>query len=164
VKGKNRGVEKLSFEQLFLWVLFFLGILLLIFSLRKPPIKDWLFVFMFTGYCSSILGVIAVEKGMLSYPVRLFGDFFDTSPLYELLLLPVVNIYYYQTTYLSSWIGIIGQGFIYTTVLTFVEVILERYTDLIHYKTWTWQNSFLSIFLILFLIRAVNQFLNKRSI
>jgi membrane-bound metal-dependent hydrolase YbcI (DUF457 family) len=142
-------------------VFFSLGISLLIFSLRKPPIKDKLLVFMFTGYCSTILGVIIVEKGMLLYPVSLFKNFFDTSPLYEFLLLPLVSIYYYQSTYYSGWIGIAVQGFFYTTVLAITEFLFERYTDLIQYNTWTWLDTFISVFLVLFLVRAIVQFVNN---
>ena len=64
-------------EKSILWVLFVLGIILLIFSLRTPPIKDKLLIFMMTAYCSVIFGVITVEKGMLSYPVNLFERYFE---------------------------------------------------------------------------------------
>lgn len=148
-------------EKLILWGILFLGILLLTFCLWSPPIKDKLLVFLFTAYCSVIFGVIVVEKGMLSYPVNLFDRYFNSSMLYEFLLLPLTNVFYFKTTFHSSWIGMIGQGIVYATALTFAEVLVERYTNFIHYKTWTWQASFISIFLVLFLIRAGFYCLNK---
>lgn len=151
-------------EKSILWVLFVLGIILLIFSLRTPPIKDKLLIFMVTAYCSIILGVITFEKGMLSYPVNLFGSYFDSNLLYEFLLLPSINVYYFKTSFRSGWGGIIGQGIIYSIGLTATEVLIEKYTNFIHYKTWIWQYSFISIFLVLFLIRAGIRILNMFSL
>ncbi|HEX7065120.1 MAG TPA: CBO0543 family protein [Bacillales bacterium] len=150
-------------DKLLLWAFFLVGVLLLILSFRKSPVREWLFIFTFTGYLSSFLSVFVVEEGMLSYPVNIFPSYYDTSPLYEYLLLPVIFIYYYQTSYDSNWPGLIGQAFIYSAFLTIVEKFLEEYTKLIDYYTWTWVDSFLGIFFMMIFIRGTLKLLNRNK-
>ncbi|WP_315969526.1 CBO0543 family protein [Oceanobacillus massiliensis] len=92
------------------------------------------------------IGVLVVEEKMLEYPIRLFSNYFASSLLYEYLLFPVVCIYFYQTTYHSKYMSIVLQCLLYTSALTVIEVLFERYTDLIEYHTWTWIHTFISIF------------------
>ncbi|HET7580204.1 MAG TPA: CBO0543 family protein [Bacillales bacterium] len=157
------GNEPLWMEKGFLWFLLVLGVFLFLYSLRKPPRKDWLLAFFITSYCSSILRVIVVEKHLLDYPVGLFEKYFHTSPLYEFLLLPVVSIYYYQFTYRSGWVAMFVTGLVAASALTCTEVIFEKYTPFVHYITWTWQASFLSIFLLLFAIRVFLHLVNQKE-
>ncbi len=133
-------------ERIILWALFLIGITLLIFSLRKPLIKDSILIFLLNAYFSMFIGVLVVEEKMLEYPIRLFSNYFASSLLYEYLLFPVVCIYFYQTTYHSKYMSIVLQCLLYTSALTVIEVLFERYTDLIEYHTWTWIHTFISIF------------------
>ncbi|HEU5140397.1 MAG TPA: CBO0543 family protein [Bacillales bacterium] len=150
-------------DKLILWTLFAVGILLLILSFRKHPVKEWILIFAITGYLCSIFGVLIVEEGMLSYPVGIFPSYFDTSPLYEYLLLPVVCIYYYQSSFDSNWRGIIGQALIYSCLLTIFEKFLETYTNLIEYYTWTWVDSFFSIFFMMIFVRGTLKLINQNN-
>ena len=145
-----------------LWLLLILGLILLLLSLKKLPIYHSLFIFFITAYLSTFIGVIVVEKGMLKYPVRFLSQYFDSSILYENLLLPVICIYFYQTTYNSSYISWIIQCIVYTTFLTIIEILFERYTALIHYYTWTWVHTFLGTFLFIIIVRILIQFINKK--
>ncbi len=149
----------MMFEKAILWLLVFLGIGLFIFSLRKPPLKEWLLFFLLTGYFSSIIGVIVVEEGMLTYPVNLFNRHFDSSLTYEYVLFPVLGIYYYQSTFRSGWGGYVGKAAIYSAIITILEFFLEKYTDLIHYESWTWWYTFLSTLLLLVMIRVIVKYL-----
>jgi hypothetical protein len=151
-------------EQIMLWVLFFIGLLLFFFSLRKPPIKDWILMFMLSANITTFIGVFVERKNLLSYPVRFLSGYFDTNILYEYLWFPVVCIYFYQTTYQTSYRGIIGQGFVYSGVLTGLEVVVERYTDLLKYSTWTWLHTFISVFLLMLFLRFIMKLINWQSL
>ncbi|HET7628704.1 MAG TPA: CBO0543 family protein [Bacillales bacterium] len=152
-----------SIQKGFLWALLVFGLFLFGYAVRKPPMKEWLIVFFLTSYFSTFFGVIVVENDMVTYPIGLFDNYFDTSPLYEFLLLPVVSIFYCQTTSHASWSGILRQGIGYTTVLTAGETILERYTNLVHYNSWTWQSSYVSIFALLFAVRVLLAAIRRRE-
>ncbi len=135
----------------------------MIFSLRKSPIKDWITIFLLTAYFSTFLGVIVERNKMIDYPVRVLHKYFDSSILYEYLLLPVVSIYFYKSTYNSRYPGIILQCSIYTSVLTIIEVLLERYTHLVEYLTWTWRLTFVSVFSLMFFVRIIMQLINRKD-
>lgn len=150
-------------ERIILWALFIIGITLLFFSFRKPVIKDWIIIFLLSAYLSTFFGVLVVEEKMLRYPIRILSKFFDTSLLYEYLLFPVVCIYFYQTTYHSRYISIALQCALYTTALTIIEVLFERYTDLIEYHTWTWMHTFISTFFLMIFVRILMQLINKNE-
>ncbi|MGG1685129.1 CBO0543 family protein [Pseudalkalibacillus sp. NRS-1564] len=146
-------------EESILWILISIGVLLFAYSLRKPPIKEWLLFFLLTGYLSSIIGVIVVEENLLSYPVNLFNTHFDSSFTYEYILFPVLGIYYYQSTYRSGWLGFIVKAAVFSSIITIMEYFLERYTNLIHYISWTWMYTFISTIFVLVLIRMIVKFL-----
>ncbi|MGB8001857.1 MAG: CBO0543 family protein [Anaerobacillus sp.] len=148
-------------EKSLLWGLVLVGLCLFIYSLRKPPIKEWLLFFFLTGYLSSIIGVFVVEEKLLSYPVNLFNRHFDSSLTYEYILFPVLGIYYYQSTYNMNWVSWLWKSVVFSGIITLIEFFLERYTDLIHYEKWTWGYTFVSTCLVLFTIRLVMNYLSK---
>lgn len=147
-------------EKAILYIMFVIGLLAFAFSLRKPPVKDWLLAFFITGYFALILGVVVVESGLLSYPVTIF-TYFDSSPLFELVLFPVISVYYYQTTFHSNVKGFLIQGFFYTLIITIIEFFFLKYTDLIDYHTWKLSYTFISLYIFFFLIRCLLQFICK---
>lgn len=148
-------------ERIILWSLLIIGIALFFYSLRKPPIKDLILIFLLTSYFSIILGVLVVEEKMIEYPINFLRNYFSSSLLYEYLLLPVVSIYFYKATYYSRYPSIFLKCALYTSALTIVEVFLEKYTDLIEYHTWTWIYTFISIFFLMMFIRILMKFINK---
>jgi hypothetical protein len=148
-------------DRIILWSMFIIGMVLLIFSLRKPLIKDTILVFIMKAYFSSFIGVIVVEEKMVEYPVRFLSKYFDASILFEYFLYPIMCVYFYQTTYHSSYAGIVLQCALYTAALTVIEVLCEKYTDLITYHTWTWMHSFISIFLLSLFVRIIVLLLNN---
>jgi hypothetical protein len=150
-------------DRIILWALLIIGMVLLFFSLRKPLIKDSVLVFLMKSYFSTFFGVIVVEANLVEYPVRFLGQYFDTSIIFEYFLYPIMCVYFYQTSYRSSFLGIIVQCALYTSALTILEVLCEKYTNLIMYHTWTWLYSFLTIFLLSFLVRMLMQLINKRE-
>jgi hypothetical protein len=149
-------------DTMILWFLLFLGFILFGFIFRKPPIHYWLFTFLLTSYCSTFIGVIVVEKGMLEYPIRLLADYFESSILYEYLLFPIICVYFCQYTYDSTYRIWVIQAIFYNAFFTLVEIILEHYTDLIHYYTWTWLYTFISTFALMVIIRTIVQFLPRK--
>jgi hypothetical protein len=115
------------------------------------------------SFFSVFLGVLVVEEKMLEYPISFLSKYFSSSLLYEYLLLPVVCIYFYQATYYSRYPRIILKCALYTSVLTIIEVLLERYTDLIEYHTWTWLHTFISTLFLMMFIRILMQLINRQE-
>ncbi|HLS07674.1 CBO0543 family protein [Lentibacillus sp.] len=149
-------------EVIVLWLFFFLGIILIFNTIRKPPVKDWLLCLLTAAYFTTFLGDIVVKAGLLSYPVKLFPQF-QSSILYEYLLLPLMCIYFYKTTYHKTVFDWIWQALVYSSVLTVSELLLEQNTNLIHYINWSWFHTLASQFLLLLFIRWLLQLINKIS-
>jgi hypothetical protein len=150
-------------DRIILWALLIIGMVLLFFSLRKPLIKDSVLVFLMKAYFSTFFGIIVAGANLVEYPVRFLSQYFETSIIFEYFLYPIMCVYFYQTSYRSSFLGIIVQCALYTSALTILEVLCEKYTILIKYHTWTWIYSFLTIFLLSFLVRMLMQLINKRE-
>jgi hypothetical protein len=144
-------------DRMLLWGLLLLGIAMIIYIFRTPPLKDKLIIFLLKAYISNFLGIIAVKLHLLEYPVRFLGDFFDESLLYEYVMFPVVCVYFYHTSYRSTYAGIFLQCALYTIALTVVEVILERSTDLVVYHTWTWYYTLISVYIVMITVRLFLQ-------
>ncbi|WP_010530274.1 CBO0543 family protein [Lentibacillus jeotgali] len=153
-------------EIILLWLFLILGIILLTVSLKKQPLKDWLLCLLAAAYFASPLGDLVVKYEFLSYPVQLFPQF-QSSILYEYLLLPLMCLFYFQSTYHKGIFSCIWQAFLYSAVLTTFEVLLEIKTALIDYIHWGWFSSFITQFLFLLFIRwlmwLVNVVVKKRE-
>jgi hypothetical protein len=58
-------------EKNILRFLFVSGIGTFMNLIRKPPIKDWLIIFLMKSYIATILDNLLVKRGYLKYPVNL---------------------------------------------------------------------------------------------
>ncbi|MBA2875144.1 CBO0543 family protein [Thermaerobacillus caldiproteolyticus] len=155
-------------DRIILWSFSIIGLALLFFSLRKPLIKerkpiikDTILVFLLKAYLSTYIGIFVATEKMIEYPVRFLSKYFETSIIFESFLYPIMCVYFFQTTYHSKFLGIVLQCALYTAALTIIEVLCEKYTDLIKYHTWTWMHSFITIFLLSLFVRMLMQWMNK---
>lgn len=128
------------------WAAVAISAVALVLALRRPPLKERLLVFFLKGYVSIFLSVIINGQGRIEYPARLLPQYFQTSILFELLVFPVLCVYYNMTTARSGLGGIAGQAVLYSGAMTAVEVWLERNTSLISYVDWNWNYTFIGLF------------------
>jgi hypothetical protein len=152
------------FEKKVLRILFVFGIVTFINLVRKPPLKDWLIIFLLKSYIASILDNVLVKKGYLKYPVNLFKTF-DISVLFSYLLFPVSCIYFNQLTRKSSNLGIIIKALLFSAPSALAEDWIEKNTKLISYKkSWTSIHSFISIVTTFLMVRYLMGGIRKLSI
>ncbi|MFP5114179.1 CBO0543 family protein [Bacillaceae bacterium C204] len=152
-----------QFEKNILRLLFVFGIGTFFNLIRKPPIKDWLLIFLLKSYIATILDNLLVKKGYIKYPVNLFKTF-DISVLFSYLIFPISCIYYNQVTKNSSIFGIIGKCILFTLPSTLVESWLERNTKLVKYKkSWTSLHSFVSIGFTFLIVRALMALIGRTA-
>lgn len=128
---------------------------LLLFLIPKDRRRIALVAFLFKQMITILLGLVAVELGLLAYPVRELADVNRTSLTYELLAYPMVcavfNAHYPNTR--SPWIRI-GYLLGYCTLLTIPELLLERFTRLVEYVHWNWWWTWLSLLVTFVLTRS----------
>lgn len=134
-------------SKIFLRVFLFLGLLALPVAFKKKPLKDWLIVYLLTALSSALLDSILVEKKLLSYPIRIFPKIFKLHIVFDLLLCPVVSVFYNQFTYKEkSIVRLVGKLFLFTIPQLVIEVLTGRYLNLVKWhKGWKWYHTFISM-------------------
>ncbi|TRZ40319.1 hypothetical protein CEQ21_05120 [Niallia circulans] len=148
-------------ELNFLRLLLFASIGLFINMIRKPPLKEWLIIFLIKSYIASILDNIAVKKGYIKYPVRIFR-MFDISVLFSYLIFPVTCVYYNQATKDSKLPGVLIKCLLFSIPSAVAEHFIEKNTKLVEYKKgWNSFCSFTSIAFSFLLVRLFMAIVRK---
>ncbi|WP_102275672.1 CBO0543 family protein [Cytobacillus massiliigabonensis] len=118
----------------------------ILFFIPKNKIRLAIVAFLFKQLITFLIGLVVVELGLLEYPVRLFASINRTSFTFEYYAFPVVcaafNVWYpigrSTLIQLSYYAG-------YSSVITIIEIIIEKYTDLIKYIHWDWYTTWITI-------------------
>jgi hypothetical protein len=143
--------------------LFLFGILVFFQLIRKPPMKDWMIVFLLKSYLATFIDTIVVGNGFIKYPVNLFKSF-DISVIFSYLLFPITCVYFNQLTKNSRFTGIIMTCTAFSLPMALVEHFLERKTNLIDYKkNWNWIYSLISIFITFIGVRFLYKLISFAS-
>ncbi|WP_216774791.1 CBO0543 family protein [Metabacillus halosaccharovorans] len=147
-------MRKKNIEQNFLKMLFLFSIISLFKIVRKPPMKDWLIIFLFKGYISSIMDHLLTKRGYIKYPTKLFESF-DVSFLYDYLLFPITCVFYNQVTKTSKKPMIFIKVLLFSIPMTIVEHLLEKNTTLVTFRRgWNSFHSFLSVTSTFLIVRG----------
>ncbi|MCA1040082.1 hypothetical protein LCM00_11280 [Bacillus infantis] len=150
-----------KFEKNTLRFLLIFGLISLVKLMRKPPVKDWMLIFLFKGFISSIIDKLLVRKGYITYPVKLLKSF-DVSFIFDYLLYPIACVYFNQATKSSSLFGILIKVLYFSLPMAVAEHFLEKRTKLIKFKKgWNSLTSFYSMTLIFLLSRTFIAFIRK---
>jgi hypothetical protein len=152
-----------KFEKNTLRLLLIFGLVSLVYSIRKPPVKDWLLVFFFKGFLSSILDNLLVKNGYLKYPVNLFKSF-DYSFIFDYIIYPVTCLYYNQITAKSNILGILIKTLYFSVPMSVAEYVLEKKTKLIEFKKgWNSVTSFFSLTITFLISRTFIAIVRKMN-
>jgi len=129
----------MSKEAIILASVWLLTIILLIIYVPKEKIRHANIIFLFKQSITWLFGLTVVEFKLIQYPYRIFEHAHNTSFSFEFFIFPGIcvlfNLYYpVKKNKLKKLIHYIN----YCTLITIIEIILERYTDLINYINWSW--------------------------
>lgn len=121
-------------------------------------------IFLFIQFPTWLLGLATVEAGLLKYPVHEFGRANSTSFVFEYLILPIycihINAHYPQSSsFFLKALYYAGASL----ALTAVEILVERYTDILEYTGWHWYYTFLSVLLLFLLSRVTTLWFFKKT-
>lgn len=137
----------MTVEWLILGCVWTLSLLLLAFAVPRAKRGVAQVAFLFKQMLTWIFGLIFVESRLLEYPVRCFATVNRSSFTFEFLAFPalcaVYNCHYPERR------GILARLLYtaaYSSVMTAVEWLIERYTKLIDYTGWTWYWTWVSLF------------------
>jgi hypothetical protein len=126
----------------------------ILFLIPKKKIRLAVVAFLFKQVITFLIGLVVVELGLLEYPVRFFSSINRTSFTYEYYVFPVTcavfNVWYPNSR--STFIQL-GYYVAFSSVLTIIEVFIEKYTDLINYIHWEWYITLITLYLSFFMTR-----------
>jgi hypothetical protein len=128
--------------------------MLILFFIPSHKKRIGFIAFFFKQFITWPIGLLTVELHMIKYPIRCLADVNRTSFLYEYMAFPAVcalfNAYYpehrgmlFKILYYTA----------YTSVLTGIEIILEKYTDVIEYISWSARWTFVTLWITFMMTR-----------
>jgi len=121
-------------------------------------------VFLFQQVVSWFLGILVVEAGWISYPVREFSVASSTSFTFEFIVYPSIAVYYNLYYPVNSGpLAKLLYGAAYALAVSLPEYWLEKYTQLILYIHWEWYVSFVSILMTLPISRVFYLWFFRRA-
>ena len=140
MKGKK-------FNENFLrWSLVINLLLVLPIICRKPPIKDWLVVYLFNAVTNSIIDNVLSTYKIVHYPVRFLPKIFKTHILFDFLLYPTMTVMFNQMTRKDKPFVIFYKLLLFTIPMLAVEFWAVRKTKLIEWKKgWKWYHTIISV-------------------
>ncbi|ARK29785.1 CBO0543 family protein [Halalkalibacter krulwichiae] len=121
--------------------------------------------FLFQQVITWFFGLLVVELGLIKYPYRIFFKKANKSSfVFEFFICPAItvlfNLYYPdRRSRFKKAIYI----FAYSGSITFIEIFIEKYTDLIKYKKWAWYWSFITLSMTYYLSRLYYRWFTKVS-
>jgi hypothetical protein len=141
----------MNIEPLILYVYYAVTFISLAF-IPKNKWRQASIIFLFQQCVTWFAGLLVAELNLIEYPVRELAKVNKTSFLFEFLAFPVITIffclYYPQTDFRRRRV-------LYTSAfcsgITILEIIFEKYTQLITYIKWEWYFTWLSVYATLLL-------------
>jgi hypothetical protein len=129
-------------------------IVLLILFTPKSKFRHAIVIFFCKQFITWVLGIVVVELGLIEYPVRSFANATKTSFDFEYFIYPafcvIFNLHYPNSKkFLPQFMYYVS----YCTVLTVIEIIVERNTNIITYINWTWYITWISFFITFYISR-----------
>ncbi|HOM42259.1 MAG TPA: CBO0543 family protein [Bacillota bacterium] len=128
--------------------------LMLFLFVPRNKLREAIVIFFFKQFLTWAIGLAVVQFGLIEYPVRMFANATKSSFDYEFFFYPstcvVFNLHYPE-----------GKGrlhefmyfFYYCSIMTIVEVLAERYTNILNYIHWTWYITWITLFITFYLSR-----------
>ncbi|ENH97722.1 hypothetical protein J416_04121 [Gracilibacillus halophilus YIM-C55.5] len=102
-----------------------------------------------------VFGLIVSNYRLIEYPVRLFPYTSKASFTFEFFAYPAIcaifNVHYPEG---RSRVAKFGYYALYSSIITIIEIILERNTDVINYIHWSWYWTWITLFISFFLSRS----------
>jgi len=156
-------MEKNKMEKRFLKGLLIGNLLILLPVLfRKPPIKDWIFVYLYNAVTNGLIDMLLTSYKVIRYPVRFLPNLFNIHILFDFLIYPTFTVCYNQLTKKDKPFVVLYKLILFTIPFLFIEIWAERKTKLIKWKKgWKWYHTYFSIILKSLLTRSIIEALRK---
>ena len=131
------------------------------FTLGRKRIKDWMLVYLFISSTASLIGSVVAGKKLIIYPVRFLSESFESSVLFDYLLLPITCVIYNQITKYKSFSPSMLFAFMFTIPMSAIELFFERKTKYIKYVRWNIFYTFTTMTITFWISKLFTMLLNR---
>jgi hypothetical protein len=139
-----------------------LVVFLLIRFVPKNKIREAHVAYLFKLVITWLIGLAVAEYRLIEYPIRLFPYANKASFLFEYFLYPAIcTLFVVNYPEKKRSFAKFMYYFYYCTALTIIEVIQERYTDILEYINWNWAITWATFFITFYMARKYNQWFFK---
>jgi hypothetical protein len=153
--SQNKECRKVKLEAMILLAVPIISLSSLIFIPKNMLFKAQ-FIFLFVQFITWILGILAVQAGLIEYPYRELSTVNRTSFIFEFLVLPIMCIHFYSHFPKRSSVAVkCMYYFAVTLVFTVIEYFVERYTFILKYTGWKLYWTFISIGFVFWLSKKI---------
>lgn len=141
-------------ERIILYCAIVVSVILLFIYVPRNKVREAVSIFLFKQSITWLFGLTTAHFGLVEYPVNIFHNATKSGFVFDFVAFPVLcvlfNLYYPERK--NGFLQFMHY-FYYCTAMTLVEVILERYTNVIKYIHWSWYLSWTTLFLTFFVSR-----------
>lgn len=140
------------------WIILFsiwaVTLLLLFICIPRKKIREAHVVFLFKQVLTWLFGLLVVEVAFIEYPVRVFQVATKSSFSFEYFIYPAISvIFVLRFPEHKTKLHKMGWYLLFPTWMTILEVLIERYTNLIHYIHWTWYWTWITLLITFYISR-----------
>lgn len=129
-------------------------IVLLLVFVPKDKIRHACVIFFFKQFLTWLIGLTVAELSLIQYPVRSFSYAARSSFDFEYFIYPgICVIFNLNFPKSKSFLKRFMHYFYYCTVMTIIEAVVERYTNLIEYIHWAWYTTWITLLITFFASR-----------
>ncbi|MFC0211339.1 CBO0543 family protein [Paenibacillus chartarius] len=152
-------------DYLILGLIWILTFVMVVTTTPRDMLREALAIFMFKHSLTWLFGLLVVEYKLIEYPVREFPYASKSSFSFEYFIYPAICIMFnLRFPRKKSMLHQIGWFVWFPSWMTILEVLVEKYTNLIHYVNWSWYWTWLSLLLTFGLSRMYFiWFMKKRT-
>ena len=130
------------------------SLLSILIFVRKKNIRKALLAFFAAQLFTWPIGLLLTLFGKVEYPIRLFPKAIDSSFLHGYILNPTIYALYY--IHYPKHVKLIWR-WVYTLTISaipiFIEIIENKYTNLLKYKNWSAYKTWMLVLIIYFIVR-----------
>lgn len=128
--------------------------LMLFLFIPKNKLREAIAIFFFKQFLTWIIGLTVVQFGLIEYPVRLFANATKSSFSFEYFFYPsicvIFNLHYPER---KGRLREFMHFFYFCSIMTFFEVLAEKYTNILEYIHWTWYITWITLYITFYLSR-----------
>ncbi|MFJ8266581.1 CBO0543 family protein [Peribacillus asahii] len=142
-------------ERLILVAMWLFGFVGLILFIPRKNRRKGLFAFMMFQAIIWLCDMPAFKYGLLSAPVREFPKATDLALTINYFFYPALfSIFYVHKKVKGSLWSSFTYFFVWISIITLFDIVIERYTDLLEYGLLTWYGMWIYIGFLFYVSRV----------